>query len=194
MRKLAIQVHLFEHTEVFSSLISIDHNFFTRCGPAVSSNVSMRAAAARFARLATSAPRVLWLPLPRETDNARGSFPNSTQPSSWAWIYPKMFELIPLRKVRSPPLILITIFSFRETACSLLTNSDYFLNEDFTRNKPDLLEKIHRFNAPVRHIIPKQSKSDLKFPTSTSKIQLTNPQGKRNKHQKVNAANRSGLQ
>ena len=85
-------------------------------------------------------------------------------------------------------------FSFRETACSLLTNSEYFLNDDFTRNKADLLEKIHRFNAPVRHIIPKQSKSDLKFPTSTSKIQLTNPQGKRNKHQKVNAANRSGLQ
>lgn len=77
----------------------------------------------------------------------------------------------------------------RETACSLLTNSEYFLNDDFTRNKADLLEKIHRFNAPVRHIIPKQSKSDLKFPTSTSKIQLTNPQGKRNKHQKVNAAN-----
>jgi len=63
----------------------------------------MRTTAAGFARLATSAPRVLWLPLPRETDNARGSFPNSTQPSSRAWIYPKMFELIPLRKVRSTP-------------------------------------------------------------------------------------------
>ena len=83
-RKMFIQVHLFKHKEDFSSLISIlsNSNFFLRRRPAVSSNVSMRTTAARFARLATSAPRVLWLPLPRETDNARGSFPNSTQPSS----------------------------------------------------------------------------------------------------------------
>lgn len=76
-------------------------NKFHRCWSAVSSHVRMRAAPARFARLATSAPRVLWLPLPRKTDDARWSLPHSSQPSCWAWIYPKMFELISLRKVNS---------------------------------------------------------------------------------------------
>ena len=46
-------------------------SFFHRCRSAVSSNGSMRATAARFARLLASPPRVLRLPLPRKTDNAR---------------------------------------------------------------------------------------------------------------------------